>query len=53
MSEKSWLVGEVHPIFGKVVFMGILGIESYRWFEDEDGNLSMIPVDIVNKIIVV
>ncbi len=46
-----WTLNEEHEIYGKVVMVGCLAGESYRWFE-KDGGISMIPLstlELMNK----
>lgn len=39
-----WEIGEVHEYYGKVTALGMVGDEPYRWFEDAEGNVVMIPL---------
>ena len=41
---KQWFLGEIHPIYGEVVMMGVTGGEPYRWFRDKYGGIAMIPL---------
>lgn len=41
-----WTIGQNHPIYGKVVMMGSLQGEAYRWF-DKNGVISMIPLSVL------
>ena len=48
VDEKLWTIDKAHPAYGKVVMMGITGGEAYRWFESDDGTISMIPLSVLN-----
>ena len=39
-----WKLGEIHEVYGKVIMMGNLQGEAYRWFENKHGTISMIPL---------
>ncbi len=43
----DWKLEETHPEYGKVVMMGCIEGESYRWFDDGDGGIAMIPLDVL------
>jgi hypothetical protein len=40
----KWIIGEIHPIYGEVLAMGIREGEPYRMFT-KDGVVSLIPLD--------
>lgn len=39
-----WEMDEVHEHYGKVVALGVIGGEPYRWFENTEGDIAMIPL---------
>ena len=41
----NWVLGEVHPTYGVVVMMSVIQGEPYRFFRDDHGTTSMIPLD--------
>jgi hypothetical protein len=42
-------IGEHHPLYGEVIMVGIIEGESYRWFKDDNGTISMIPLDVLTR----
>ena len=49
MSEKRWLLNEIHPVFGKVVAAGSKDGEPWRMFK-KDGTTSLIPFPVLNDM---
>ena len=49
MKERLWTIGEKHPEYGTVQMMGTTGGEKYRWFVDEQGTVSMIPLTFLQE----
>lgn len=41
----NWVLGEEHQLYGKVVMMRTIEGEPYRFFKDEHGSISMIPLE--------
>jgi len=46
--RKQWIMGDTHKLFGTVVAMGIRDGEPYRFFQDKDGSISLIPLDSID-----
>ena len=46
VGKNLWLLDSVHPMYGKVVGMGVLSGEKYRWFH-KDNLTSMIPLSFL------
>lgn len=44
---QTWFIGEKHPEYGTVKMMGTTGGEAYRWFIDDNGVVSMIPLSVL------
>lgn len=42
-----WPIDSVHPLYGKCVMQGVTGGEQYRWFDDGDGVVSMMPLSVL------
>ena len=40
----KWKLGDKHKYFGKVIMMRTIEGEPYRFFKEEDGSISMIPL---------
>lgn len=47
--KKAWIIGEKHPEYGTVQMMGTTGGEQYRWFVDDHGCVSMIPLAFLQE----
>lgn len=47
MIKKQWKLGDKHKLFGKVIAMGIREGEPYRFFQDKDNTISLIPLDSI------
>lgn len=45
VNDVDWPLHSKHPAFGEVVMVGTFHDEPYRWFENEYGAKSMIPLD--------
>jgi len=45
---KLWALGEIHEYYGVVVMMRTIEGEPYRFFDDGEGSISMIPLDCLN-----
>lgn len=41
---NSWVIGSIDEDYGVVVAMYCIEGEPYRFFEDEEGTISMIPL---------
>ena len=48
MEYNLWIIGSIHPIYGKCTMMARIEGEQIRWFEDKDGVISMIPLTTLN-----
>lgn len=46
-SVMQWNIGSFHPDYGICEMAGTTGGEQYRWFVDEDGSVTMIPLDFL------
>lgn len=47
---NSWVLGSEHPIYGRVVAMACIEGEPYRFFQDAPNSISMIPLDVLNRM---
>lgn len=43
----KWKIHQKHKVYGEVVMVGNIGGESYRWFENSTGTISMIPLSVL------
>lgn len=47
LDAPRWVIGDSHPDYGTVQMMGLTGGEAYRWFVDDAGCVSMIPLSVL------
>lgn len=45
--NNLWIIGSIHPVYGKCTMMGIIHGESIRWFIDKQGVVSMLSLDVL------
>lgn len=49
IDKGAWIIGAKHPVFGEVEMMGTIEGEAYRWFVNDKGVVSMIPLAYLHE----
>ena len=49
VKESEMKLNEIHPVYGKCVMCRTIEGEPYRFFDDGDGCIAMIPLNALDS----